>query len=82
MSRAETTAMLSKLVEKRLKNRVSYWASEVNFDLGTPRNRRIDYIGSSLSRPATCSNQAVWNSALSPAMKSSHAWLISNRVTG
>jgi hypothetical protein len=25
MSRAETTAMLSKLVEKRLKNRVSYW---------------------------------------------------------
>lgn len=28
MSRAETTAMLSKLVEKRLKNRVSYWASE------------------------------------------------------
>lgn len=44
MSRAETTAMLSKLVEKRLKNRVSYWASEVNFDLGTPRNRRIDYI--------------------------------------
>jgi len=45
MSRTETTAMLSKLVEKRLKNRVSYWASEVNFDLGTPRNRRIDYIG-------------------------------------
>lgn len=44
MSRAETTAMMSKLVEKRLKNRVSYWASEVNFDLGTPRNRRIDYI--------------------------------------
>ena len=32
MSRAETTAMLSKLVEKRLKNRVSYWASEVNFE--------------------------------------------------
>lgn len=27
MSRAETTAMLSKLVEKRLKNRVSYWAA-------------------------------------------------------
>lgn len=45
MSMAETTAMLSKLVEKRLKNRVSYWASEVNFDLGTPRNRRIDYMG-------------------------------------
>ena len=45
MSRAETTAMLSKLVEKRLRNRVSFWASEVNFDLGTPNNRRIDYIG-------------------------------------
>lgn len=27
MSRAETTAMLSKLVEKRLKNRVSYWVA-------------------------------------------------------
>lgn len=39
MSRAETTAMLSELVEKRLKNRVSFWASEVNFDLGTSKNR-------------------------------------------
>lgn len=37
MSRADTTAMLSKLVEKRLKNRVSFWASEVNFDLGTSK---------------------------------------------
>lgn len=45
MSRAETTAMLSKLVEKRLKNRVSFWASEVNFDLGTSKNRRIDFMG-------------------------------------
>lgn len=41
MSRAETTAMLSKLVEKRLKNRVSYWASEVNFDLDS---KLIDYL--------------------------------------
>lgn len=32
MSRAETTAMLSKLVEKRLKNQTAFWASEVNFD--------------------------------------------------
>lgn len=32
MSRAETTAMLSKLVEKRLRNRTAFWASEVNFD--------------------------------------------------
>ena len=45
MSRAETTAMLSKLVEKRLRNRVSFWASEVNFDLGTSKNRRIDFMG-------------------------------------
>ena len=45
MSRAETTAMLSELVEKRLKNRVSFWASEVNFDLGTSKNRRIDFMG-------------------------------------
>lgn len=45
MSRAETTAMLSKLVEKRLKNRVSYWASEVNFDRNTPDERRVDYVG-------------------------------------
>lgn len=45
MSRTETTAMLSELVEKRLKNRVSFWASEVNFDLGTSKNRRIDFMG-------------------------------------
>lgn len=30
MSRAETTAMLSKLVEKRLRNQTAFWASEVN----------------------------------------------------
>lgn len=35
MNRTETTAMLSKLVEKRLNNRVAYWASEVSFDKGT-----------------------------------------------
>lgn len=45
MSRTDVTAMLSELVEKRLNNRVSFWASEVNFDLGTPNNRRIDYVG-------------------------------------
>lgn len=28
MSRAETTAMLSELVEKRLKNQTAFWASE------------------------------------------------------
>ncbi len=45
MSRTDVTVMLSELVEKRLNNRVSFWASEVNFDLGTPNNRRIDYVG-------------------------------------
>jgi hypothetical protein len=44
-SRRDTTMLLSELVEKRLDNQTSFWASEVNFDLGTPRNRRIDYIG-------------------------------------
>lgn len=45
MSRTETTAMLSKLVEKRLKNQTAFWASEVNFDRNTPENRRVDYVG-------------------------------------
>ena len=46
MSRAETTAMLSKLVEKRLRNQTAFWASEVNFDRNTPDERRVDYVGS------------------------------------
>lgn len=45
MSRAETTAMLSKLVEKRLRNQTAFWASEVNFDRNTPDERRVDYVG-------------------------------------
>lgn len=45
MSRAETTAMLSKLVEKRLKNQTAFWASEVNFDRNTTDERRVDYVG-------------------------------------
>ena len=45
MSRAETTAMLSELVEKRLKNQTAFWASEVNFDRNTPDERRVDYVG-------------------------------------
>ena len=40
MSRAETTAMLSKLVEKRLRNQTAFWASEVNFDRNTPDEAR------------------------------------------
>lgn len=45
MSRADTTAMLSKLVEKRLRNQTAFWASEVNFDRNTPDERRVDYVG-------------------------------------
>lgn len=30
MSRADTTAMLSQLGEKRLRNQCAFWASEVN----------------------------------------------------
>lgn len=45
MSRTETTAMLSKLVEKRLRNQTAFWASEVNFDRNTPDERRVDYVG-------------------------------------
>lgn len=48
MNRAETTAMLSALVEKRLDSRTSYWAREVSFDRGTPNWRRIDYVGVNL----------------------------------
>lgn len=44
MSRAETTAMLSKLVEKRLRNQTAFWASEVNFDRNTPDERRVNAI--------------------------------------
>lgn len=45
MSRSDITAILSSLVEKRLNNRVAYWASEVSFDKGTQNWRRIDYMG-------------------------------------
>lgn len=45
MSRADTTAMLSKLVEKRLRNQTAFWASEVSFDRNTPDERRVDYVG-------------------------------------
>lgn len=45
MNRKDVTETLSRLVEKRLNNRVSYWASEVSFDKGTPMWRRIDYVG-------------------------------------
>ncbi|MFQ9101284.1 MAG: hypothetical protein ACLR5C_05010 [Bifidobacterium adolescentis] len=53
MSRRDTTMMLSSLVEKRLNNRVAYWASEVSFDRATPNERRIDYMGFKPFTPAT-----------------------------
>lgn len=45
MSRAETTAMPSAPVEKRLKNQTAFWASEVSFDRNAPDERRVDYVG-------------------------------------
>lgn len=45
MSRADVTAELSALVERRLDSRSSFWAREVSFDRGTPSWRRIDYVG-------------------------------------
>ena len=80
MSRAETTAMLSKLVEKRLRNQTAFWASEVNFDRGTPDERRVDYVGfpgtSTVSRCPQASRKAA-----SSSTRSSHAWLTSRAAT-
>ena len=45
MSRSETTAMLSKLVEKRLSSRCQLWGAEVSFDRGMTNECRIDYMG-------------------------------------
>ena len=44
MKRSDVTAMLSGLVEKRLRSRHMYWSSEVSFDKGTEAERRIDYV--------------------------------------
>ena len=52
MSRADVTAELSALVEKRLDSRSSFWAREVSFDRGTPSWRRIDYVGFKPYTPA------------------------------
>lgn len=43
-SRADTTRMLSSLVEKRLNARRMYWSAEVTFDKFTDHERRIDYV--------------------------------------
>mgnify|MGYP000394040857 CR=1 FL=1 len=81
MSRAETTAMLSKLVEKRLKNQTAFWASEVNFDRNTPDERRVDYVG---FKPWNINGEPVPASvekAASSSTRSSHAWLTSRAAT-
>ena len=81
MSRAETTAMLSKLVEKRLKNQTAFWASEVNFDRNTPDERRVDYVG---FKPWNINGEPVpqaLKKAASSSTRSSHAWLTSRAAT-
>lgn len=45
IDRPATTAKLSELVVKRLKSWHMYWSAEVNFDKGTPNNKRIDFVG-------------------------------------
>lgn len=44
-ARSETTAMLSALVEKRLKSRYRLWAAEVSFAKNTSEEVRVDYMG-------------------------------------
>ena len=50
-SRPDITAMLSRLVEKRLAARRMRWASEVTFDQRTENERRIDYVAFSPFTP-------------------------------
>lgn len=66
MSRAETTAMLSKLVEKRLKNQTAFWATMWASNLGTSTANRCP--------------QAL-KKAASSSTRSSHAWLTSRAAT-
>lgn len=43
--RSGTTAMLSGLVEKRLRSRSRLWAAEVSFGKNTSEEVRVDYMG-------------------------------------
>ncbi|WP_125575963.1 hypothetical protein [Levilactobacillus angrenensis] len=43
--RPDITARLSHLVEKRLTTQGMYWSPEVNFDMDTEDNRRVDFVG-------------------------------------
>ena len=82
MNRAETTAMLSALVEKRLDSRTSYWAREVSFDRGTPNWRRIDYVGFKPYTPNYAVEPISVELVFSHAMKSNRVWRILSRATG
>ena len=44
MNRRETTAFLSELVRRRLRQESCYWADEVCLDYGTTDVRRIDFM--------------------------------------
>ena len=81
MSRAETTAMLSKLVEKRLRNQTAFWVSEVNFDRNTPDERRVDYVASSPGTSTVSRCPQASRKAASSSTRSSHAWLTSRAAT-
>lgn len=54
MDRAETTEMLNWLLEKRLNNITSYWASEVN--INTDRTGRVDYMALMAGNIHSCEN--------------------------
>lgn len=69
MSRTETTAMLSKLVEKRLRNQTAFWASEVNFDRNTPDDRRVDYVGFKHGTSTASQCPQAWRKAASDSTK-------------
>jgi hypothetical protein len=69
MSRTDTTAMLSELVEKRLKNQTAFWASEVNFDRNTPEERRVDYVASNRGISTASRCPQAWRKAASDSTK-------------
>ena len=72
--------MLSKLVEKRLRNQTAFWASEVNFDRNTPDEGAWTTWASSLDINGEPVPQAS-RKAASSSTRSSHAWLTSLAAT-
>lgn len=81
MSRAETTAMLSKLVEKRLKNQTAFWASEVNSTGTRLMSGEWTMWASNLGTSAANRCQQALKKAASSSTRSSHAWLTSRAAT-